>query len=169
MNYHPHLLPQILAYLIDINRYARDYPPSAWLAFDGEFRFSVANIPQGPWNRLHGMAFHPHLRSRRLALLLPVRRSRARGWAYPAGPVSAPPGIPALGQGSPSRPLPRFQRPGVWPPLYPVRSPVRPVWVCSIRVGLPRFPLTRDLPPPTTTTSSSRGFPAAVAWRPLPR
>ena len=48
VRYHPHLLPHLAAYQVDMNRYARDYPPHAWVAFDAEFRQSVANNP-GPW------------------------------------------------------------------------------------------------------------------------
>ena len=62
VRYHPHLLPHLAAYQVDMNRYARDYPPYAWMAFDAEFRQSVANNPGVSWDRLHSMAFHRHLR-----------------------------------------------------------------------------------------------------------
>ena len=59
--YHPHLLPHLAVYQVDMNRYARDYAPYVWVAFDTEFRQSVANNPGGSRDRLHSMAFHRHL------------------------------------------------------------------------------------------------------------
>ena len=41
--YHPHLCPHLAVYQVGMNRYVRDYPPYMWVAFDAEFRQSVAN------------------------------------------------------------------------------------------------------------------------------
>ena len=120
VRYHPHLLlPHLAAYQVDMNRYARDYPPYAWVAFDAEFRQSVANNPGVSWDRLQSMAFHRHLRG------APPASPRPR--AYGGGGGSAPPppptprGPPTPGGppnasecfGATRRPLPGLQRPVV--------------------------------------------------------
>ena len=129
VRYHPNLLPHLAAYQVDMNRYARDYPPYAWVAFDAEFRQSVANNPGVSWDRLHSVAFHRHLRGAPPASPRP-RDDGGRGGGGgrerpPRGPPS-PGGSPHASDwfGAARRPLPGLQRPVVHAGRLPIRTPL---------------------------------------------
>ena len=130
VRYHPHLLPHLayLVYQVDMNRYARDYLPYAWVAFDAEFRQSMANNPGVFWDRLHSMAFHRHLHGAPPA----SPRSRDDGSSHPA--VRQPPAgrpMPPIGLWAARQPLPGLQRPSVHAGHLPMRTP------CCTRCGGP--------------------------------
>ena len=126
VRYHPHLLPHLAAYQVDMNRYARDYPPYAWVAFDAEFRQSVSNNPGVSWDRLHSMAFHRYLRGAPPASPRP-RDDGGRGGGWRERPPRGPPtpgGSPYASEwfGAARRPLPGLQRPVVHAGRLPIRT-----------------------------------------------
>ena len=61
--YRPHLFNQLLHYQSIIAGFANIYPTEAWLAYDADFRQSVANNPSLRWDRIDDEIFNRRLRS----------------------------------------------------------------------------------------------------------
>ena len=88
--FRPDRFPQLAAYQMQINQYAREFADSAWIKFDAVFRQYAANNPGVAWSKLNDVVFNSQLRGAprgQARMSVTAKASGASGGCFKCGRI----------------------------------------------------------------------------------